>query len=497
MTKKLSYLLIFTLPIIGCTNPYYNPNLDVRDQNRTWPNPPKKSINLNYIKKNPIILERADTFCKPDKAVKDLGKIKVWLFKKNKLVLTEVNLTGVSGKDLSSIVSSGAFYGFKHLVDYKECKKTGNSSYHCELSGTTVEDQGKPVSICRAEGAYPAKSIENAALAGMSGLMQAYKAIKASNKEIKLPKVELLVHPFFESRINTEQESLVTFMTDNAFWTNASRRGTGYSIALLPHSEQFKLVFDKAPLWAQSGVVSHEYGHHVFHHLAPNLFASPQKLSLSEQLNQNFETVLEKLSAKAFGKDNRTISSKEVISSLNEGYADLVAHYAHDSGNNPWGSVVIGSFQKARNTASCDCDDGEVKSINKSVIKHFFSPHQSRPHTYLSVDHQDVHSVGAIIAHGIDDLLSKQTKQNGSPLSSIEKMNWLINWGKKLNKDFEQKNVYTPRDLLQEFMYHGVQSIDQLDAPFSKEQCKTVSRVFPVYIEHWDSKEDFSCSALN
>lgn len=468
--------------------------MDTRNQNKTWPNPPKKSIDLNFVKKNPIILERADTFCTPDKALEDIGKTKVWLFKKNKLVLTEVNLTGVSGKDLSSIVSSGAYYNFKYVVDYKECSSRGNSNYHCKLSTTFVEQEGKAVSICRAGGGYPAKSIENAALAGMSGLMQAYKTIKASSQEINLPKVELLIHPFFESRINTEQESLVTFMTDNAFWTNASRTGKGFSIALLPHSEQFKKVFDKAPLWAQSGVVSHEYGHHVFHYLAPNLFASAQSMSLSQQIGQNFENVLETLSAKAFGKENRTITTKQVVSSLNEGYADLIAHYSHDSGNNPWGSVVIGLFQKARNTKSCNCDDGEVKSINNSVIKHFFSPHTSRPHTYFAVDHQDVHSVGAIIAHGIDDLLSNQQKESGSELSSIEKMNWLINWANRLNKDFEQRHAYTPPDLLQEFMYHGISYLDELHAPFTLEQCKTINRVFPVYIDHWkSSKENFSC----
>ena len=495
MEKQIPVVLfLYLLACFGCTIPNLNPG-DAKNQNNSWPNPPKKSIDLNYVKKTPIALEISDSLCTPEKAIEDLGKMRVWLFKKNKLVQTEVDLTGVSGKDLSSIVSSGAYYNFKHLVDYKECSNTGKSSYHCKSSHITIKQQGKPVSICRTGGAYPPKSIENAALAGVSGLMQAYKSIKASATNIKLPKVELLIHPYFESRINTKDESLITYMTDNAFWTNASRRGSGYTIALLPHSEQFKVIFERAPLWAQSGVISHEYGHHVFHHLAPNLFASQENLSISQDLSQQFGQVLESLSAKAFGKENRTITNKEVIASLNEGYADLVAHYAHDSGNNPWGSVVIGSFQKARNTASCDCDNGEVKSINKSVIKHFFSPHTSRPHTYLSVNHQDVHTVGAIIAHGIDNILTKQVNQNGTPLNSIEKMNWLLNWANKLNKDFKQNNNYSPRDLLQELMFHGVSHVDQAGAPLSEKQCDVISRVFPIYVDHWqENREGFYCS---
>ncbi|NRA47287.1 MAG: hypothetical protein HRU09_20245 [Oligoflexales bacterium] len=494
MVKKI---LIFSIPlmVVACTIPGQNPN-EVRNENRSWPNPPKKSINLNYVKKTPIILERADTLCTPEKALEDLGTMKVWLFKKNKLVQTDVDLTGVSGKDLSSIVSSGAFYDFKHLVNYSECKSTGTSSYHCEASKITVEQKGKPVSICRSGGAYPAKSIENAALAGMSGLMQAYKSIKAAATKIKLPKVELLIHPYFESRIETKQESLVTFMTDNAFWTNASRTDSGFTIALLPHSQQFKMIFDRAPLWAQSRVISHEYGHHVFHHLAPNLFSSDKPLSISEEISQNFEAVLATLSAKAFGKENRKITNKEVISALNEGFADLIAHYAHDSGNNPWGSVVIGSFKKARDISSCDCDNGEVKSINKSVIKHFFSPHTSKPHSYLSVDHQDVHTVGAIIAHGIDDLLSRKTKANGASLSSIEKMNWLINWASRLNREFSTTSSYVPRALLRELMYHGINNLEQHDDPLSEEQCQIISRIFPVYVSHWENKDDFLCAQV-
>lgn len=476
---------------VACINYDQDGNLDILNQNKNWPNPPAAPIELRYIKKTPQIIERADTLCTPEKAIDDLGRMQVWLFKKSKMVLTEVDLTGVSGKDLSSIVSTGAYYNFKHLVDYEDCTAKGNSKYTCNKSSVKEEKSASPVSICREKGAYPAKSIENAALAGMAGLMQAYKSIKASTINVNIPKVELLIHPIFKSRITTKQETLVTFMTDNAFWTNSSRRGQINTIALLPHSEEYKVLFQNAPLWAQSGVISHEYGHHALHYLAPNLFTSAQ----TSNLKRDFEAVLEDLTAKAFGKKNRTVSTREVVSSLNEGYADLIAHYTHDSGNNPWGTVVIGSFQKSRNAGSCDCDDGEVKSINRSVIKHFFSPHESKPHSYLSVNHQDVHTVGAIIAHGIDSILSLQKKTDGTKLTSIEKMNWLIKWAKKLNKDFTQKDEVSPSMLLEEFMYHGVKHLDEMEKPFSEEQCHIIKRVFPVYAQKWQhNKKDFSCS---
>ena len=107
-------------------------------------------------------------------------------------------------------------------------------------------------------------------------------------------------------------------------------------------------------LWLHPTVVGHEFGHHFFSEFAPDLLF----------YNQHGSTVAAKI---------RIVDQRSVISSINEGFADLVAHYTFHSGTLDFGSVRFSGAAQSRDPGADRNDDDLEKALNRSVIKHYFS----------------------------------------------------------------------------------------------------------------------------
>lgn len=444
------------------------------------PKPRNTPVDVVYHKKTPLFFELADPNCTLEQAVEDLGSMQVWLRKKNALVLSAVDLSGVSGKGLSSAFTHAALAGYFVQSLYKDCSEAGPSTYTCQSREVQLRSSGKKIPICRRGGAYPQASLENAALATLAGIKQAWALVQPTADK-PYPKVEVLIQPRLESILATNDGPLLATLTDNAFWSSSQRGERPYTIAILPHSRESQSFFAPFNMWEHQGVISHEYGHHVFYESTPHLRPSEFKLSDSEQL----EIFLDEIATWANGINKRVIGRKDVIAALNEGIADLISNYAHDSGRDPLGDLIFGPFSKARNIQSCTCDDGEVKSLSQSALKHFFSPHFSRPHYALSADHQDIHTIGAIMAHGWDQLLTGVLGASEQNPETALKLSYTREWLSAINAQAEVWKGLSPEALLEAITYHGTEFIWIRSKNPAETLCPSIKRLYPIYSSKW------------
>lgn len=422
----------------------------------------------------PIIYGLQDPNCDENNAVADLGKTKVWLLKKgsSEVSLTEVDLTGISGRGLESEAIKVALYGSETKATVS-CTVNKDQTKNCRMSDGESKKRGKPINICRKGGGYDRNSLENVALAMAAAVKPSwdfYKSLghKGSEKGA-FEKVTLLVHPKFEENIIEVGESdlgsldkrVHEIMTDNAFFMLLSDQAKNdtYALVAVPQS------VERAPrvpiaFWEIPFIFSHEFGHHIFNKHAPSV--APSYL--------------------------------RAVDALNEAFADMFAHLTLESGRHALAGLNVDSdFAIDRDVASPRFANGRSKILNNAVIAAAFANYAHSDGDELA-NFRDPHILGAVIAYGVNGTLAHKnriTAKSGTLEKNIG-LDLLV-WLEAMQSRFHAESFFSDSFFLEEsvlkLLRPSVRAVEderlRTFAPNEKVSHEThrdfIYQVFPVY----------------
>lgn len=421
----------------------------------------------------PKVYQLADSSC--TQPLKDLGKVKIWGTKNRKVQLVEVDLTGFSGSGLKSESVQSVQYG-QEIFFADSCEEVGSELY-CKKP--TIEiPEGKEIQICRVGGEYPRQSLENVALATVAGIHQAHKFYQSLNQDKKLDKIEVYVHPIVKVHLNqtsfTDGKKDILkrteILTDGAFYSRKNPQ-LGF-IAAIPQSEKGDLVFPSA-MWETLGVMSHEYGHHIFHSFAPQAVEDDSHSHLPIHFI-----------------DKPIVRVKKVLNAINEGFADLISHLSFDSGRHPLGGLdYLGIKNETRNISSTSFNNGSPKMITEPIMNIFLELTPPIETTDDAPDYHEIHQFGAIVGHGFYRFNTHKYKlRQPSSASSKEQFiaQELLNWADHIQNHFVNDKTLSPRKYFDSTLLAQLQNQNP-EKTLSKSQCTVIHHVFPIF------KNQFTC----
>lgn len=462
-------------------------------------------VEMNTNKK-PLIILSYQKDCTEGKALKELGQIPIQILTNYGRESVNFDFSGVTGNGLRNQYISGVYKEYFLQLKHENCQKIRGNIYSC---GDTKNKllSGNLVNICEIppEG-FPYNSVENAALVATASYLKTLSQYKFNfSKSIK--KIKLLIFPIFQREIEEGSEKIVSYDLDNARWVERSLKGeNGYTIELLPPS----INKNGNDLWSQMGVISHEAGHHIFNSLVPKLVERRSNLSEGDLNNLEEGDALSISYANPENAPTRTFGIETVISGLNEGFADLVAHYTFNSSSSPYFGFVFDKTLESRRVAADTGKYIEEKALTEPFIRHFFSDKKTFPpsNTYFA-DHQDDHALGAVVANALDSLYGVKFNETREHLETDKKYKLVLHWVTKLQDlFFSNSDLYStipypkyssnkgdafkydsgPALFLKHALYEAVKMAFVKKGTLSSKQCEILSRKFPVYAVEW-SKE--------
>lgn len=435
---------------------------------------------IAFGRNTPEEQKRDDPNCTGQNALNDMGWTSVKTDALNDFRTVPVNFSGVSGEGLQSHHSLGVVTGTHWRQDYFDCELLKDKIYTCVGSEVSVLEEGEDLPFCK-KGPYPEHSIENAALAIMTGIQITEKFYEQSSGKSLAQKVRVYVFPKIERVLHLKDGSTFTvYDTDNARWSNSSwKKNSPFSIEFLPHSLEKRSYFKKS-VWSQPGVASHELSHHIFYKIAPHMSS---------------------VGGGGTAGVHRRVDLSMTITALNEGFADLLAYYSYSSGVNPIGKFEFSSFKKARFVGAETNDDEAPKVISPSVLKHFFQDKRSFPdNTSISPDHQDVHTLGALSAFVMDQLFSLKIKFHHQTISTEKKAKLLYLWVEEIDKFFldqelKQRFFEEPSFFLEKALYKAVQIafIEPDKLALTQGQCEIIRKRLSAYASSWEEQKKYFC----
>lgn len=298
--------------------------------------------------------------------------------------------------------------------------------------GWAMRSISKPqfVEICPEED-FERDTIEMAALNVNHIIHQTNERVKRADPAIKLSPVKVNISPLIRTSVLTKVEGKLTvhstYNTDNAFYNPFDK-----SIAFLPHSKALKPLLN-AYYWEIPMIASHEYGHHVFMSLAPDLFEMAPTGCMGA-LKLEVET-----------EHKRIVTLSNVNASFNEGVADLVAFYTLNQKETDLRGVRCLALTRDPNSSTMI--DGTEKVFSESILDTFFSDTPDyTPSTCEKPNIQDVHTFGAIFAYNADKFLSDFSMNNE------QKLKYIMDWARELNVKSKTFNGLSPREYFNEAM---------------------------------------------
>lgn len=448
-------------------------------------------VDIKLEKGTPLFAFLSDSACTLETALPDMGKVKFWINGKSEDELVEFDFSGISGKGLGNPYALGAYMDYEWNEQYQNCSPLAAHVFHCEGSRVSVSE-GRAIPFCKS-GPFPKDSLENIALVSMAALLQTGRFYDIVSSKKWSRSLDLLIHPRFLRHAQDEAGTPIDAIdVDNARWSARGRPGGGdFTIEILPPSERFVSYFRKI-IALQLGVVAHEFSHHFFYSRAPELFKVSQESGIESSVGFPIAYL-----SPSEQTPSRKVDLGIVIDAINEGYADLMAHYAFSSGNFPfWTGIELGYFKKARLIKEEQTGHPtEVKQINNDVLKHFFRPYFKGPRDPDQPNHQDVHTIGAIYAHALDTLFKEKLGASDLSPQSKNKAILLNKWIDRLRELYfahAPKYKKDPQKFLEDSAFAAVQlcfpSEDESRGVLTKGLCEVIKAKFPAYVERWKGR---------
>lgn len=368
-----------------------------------------------------------------------------------------------------------------------KCTETGDTEV-CE-SGTLVVKPAKKLKICKSDANFARASVEGVALSSISSLDVANRFYHSiSNSRTSLKETSVIVLPVVEktvTRKNTDgsESANRSLVTDNLAYTSNFDGRPAFVVFPKSRNAVNKGRWQNLNLWELPWGMTHEYGHHVF-----RTHTGIEKLpgTLINQHGLEFGTPIHSIDfderdapATGFALAGRKVDADEVFSAINEGFADLYAYYA--LGQSALLTEGVDCFETNRDITSAQFANGAAKTLNSSVLEIFNASERVKANSCEGPDYQDVHSIGAVIAHGVMLLYRARAVDSGA--DSAQQAGWLLSWAEAIGEAVRMGGRKAVK--LEDLLALAIKGVTQSDGTLNVDQCKTIREVFPVYAETW------------
>lgn len=409
-----------------------------------------------------VSLKKQDDDC--SKLSADLSS---WEFSVYQLTLAgevervDINVKGQINKNLlmglNKAPIKNTFYNKKTNQVYQYSYDPYKEDYIFEgYKNEKILEKSIDLQVCaQKSNVYERDTYEGIALSVSDSVNQTYNAIKeiapSVDFEISIPAIDVMIAPlkriqkrFLGGNLNTQQ--YYVYETDNATYNPLN-----YSLTILPQSKASRAA-EATPFWEVPLVGSHEYGHHIFHILFNKyrmheiLGGEEQEIQQEQHKHSCFMNKAQySYTQKLDGTDKHDNSSAFAIRSINEGFADLMAYYTLI--DEKLSLKKLECFEKTRSVKSFVTASDEEKVFSASGLEDMNKEkiEVSLESTCDSVDFQRIHSLGSVMAHQFDKILTIGMYDKKSKLKlSLEWLNALKENHNKL-KEF----------LAADYMYHA------------------------------------------
>jgi len=416
-----------------------------------------------------------DLACQSETGVSDIGSTPVNLYKGGAASLVPYAFAQASATDaLKAPGFSGTYFGFYQSTACAEAQDAGS----CTGEAQVVHDK-EPLRICRSGGSYPRTSVEGVALASLANLETAYAFYETlPGHATSLAAASLLILPTVDTVYAGGTKRYVK--TDNLEYAPSFGGAPAFVIYPKGQTAAAHGLWKNLNLWELPWGLAHEFGHHVFRthtHIA-SLSDTTEGLGSPAPIRP-FEGAdapdLEDAGTRVTG-------SATVWSAVNEGYADLYAYYTE--GSEAGQLTGVDCFATNRDVAAAAFATGIPKALTQDVLNTFASPEKIAVTGGCDVpSFQDVHMLGAIVAHGVDQVYSAMVGAASGPDAATKKAALLLAWADRLGATVPRvgQNNLSFDVLVKDALTVAAGGGTRLNAA----ACAAVRQSFPAYANQW------------
>lgn len=306
---------------------------------------------------------------------------------------------------------------------------------------------------------------------------------KLSSFNLNLAPVQLVIAPKVIEIKETKKGRTVhretTELINNAFYDPNEKQ-----ILFLPQGKPHNGVvpYNGVPMWQIPFVGAHEYGHHIFSSLFPN-FIFDQTIRKSNKLCfDSSHKHTQALNEEGFSlKKQRVVKLSQVITVINEAYADLFSKFVLGEDFNLKG---IGCLEKSRSVEDSVFANNRPKLLNKDALDEFFKSQKIMKSTNCAVhtNFQDPHMMGAVIAHLLYKIMINLD------LSETQKIQALIRWVEDLNLNYYSYKFKSNEKVLELMTIKGINAfLSEKDLDQSN-LCSLIANHYPGLHSYYSCK---------
>lgn len=333
----------------------------------------------------------------------------------------------------------------------------GESVDIVKQSGVSFEKtltNSKHINFCSTDNEYQEDTIESAALSTAFFIKKTYEKFTSVIKDVKLSPIRLNISPSITTStiFGTTKESM--YWADNALYIPKIK-----TIIFLPSSANSGVT----DFWEVPMVASHEYGHHIFNTIHG---------SVDEQMSH--ESCLgDHSAAMSQWDDERKVTRQSVLSALNEGFADLIAHYSLEQ--NEIGIKGVPCLDTTRDVLSSSFINGKLKNFNSQAMFMFFENTSKHYGTCYDPSFQETHIFGATFAHTADAFM------NSLGGTREQKLETIVKWVQSLNANKQKYNSLSPKNYFQvAYTQFITMALEQFNSDFNPITCATIKDLAPA-----------------
>jgi hypothetical protein len=378
---------------------------------------------------------------------------------------------------------SASVYNFHQQ---NKCDRT-SAGESCD-SGARIVSQARNLKICRPDGHYARASIEGISLTSIASLDNAnrfYRSVPNARENLRnatvivLPLVEKVIT---ETGSDGSRSTYSSVTTDNLAYTSNFDGRPAFVIFPKSRNAVSKGRWQNLNLWELPWGMAHEFGHHVFRSHSgieklPGTTITLHGLQLGTPIHSiDFDA---DKPVKGFMLAGRSVGPEQIFGAVNEGFADIFSYYS--LGQSATLTEGVDCFEKNRDITSATFANGAPKMISTEVLDIFNATERIAANSCVGADYQDIHNIGAIIAHGIMRLYSSRAATSGA--TAGEQAGWLLNWADSVGVAIRTDG--RPAVTFENLIALAIAGVAESDSSLTVEQCSIVRSVFPAYAGKW------------
>ena len=310
-----------------------------------------------------------DPSCINGKSSVDITSATIYQWNGTAIEVKKVPFTGTGDAD-GAFKSQNVLGSLPNYAQTSVCNQIAGE-LSCDNDKKVSNDDIKALKICRSDATYVRDSLESVTLTSQYFTEAAYGFYNSIlSKKSGLVQSIIIPQPRIKKEITkSDGTKSVQYDADNAAFTDTESDSLGKIGLFLVYPTTVN-SFSKSGLnlWEVPFVMSHEFGHHVFHHY---LGDASKKVGLNTNENFSLEGIFRSSNSRRTGTMSLTATSEAqfAIDGINETFADLFAYFA---GNGVKDQVKgIDCLADSRDPASPVYADGNRKGMNADAIARY------------------------------------------------------------------------------------------------------------------------------